>query len=135
MRHLLIKTLAGSGLLLLTLTASGQNPPRNEYGYQMDQREARDYDRFFERVRGDLDRASAAALPFTDERDRVTRAREEVSECQRALMAGDYDRRTFDEAIFAIQRVVDLNRLSDRNRDYLLDDVRELRHLRSRLEE
>jgi len=134
MRHLLIKALAGSGLLLFGLTASGQYQPRSEYRYQEEQREAREHDRFFERVRNDLDRASAFALPFTGEQGRVARAGEEVSDCHRAVTAGNYDRRTFDEAIAAIQRVVDSNRLSERNRDYLTDDVLQLRQLESRLE-
>lgn len=134
MRHLLIKTMAVTGLLLsgLAMSASGQYPPPGEDRYQ-ERREGRDFDRFFDRIRVDLDRASAFSLPFTGERSRIARAREEVNECQRAAMAGD--RRPFDEAIGAIQRVVDLNRLSDRSRDNLIDDVQELREMESRLQQ
>ena len=51
-----------------------------------------------------------------------------------AVASGEYDRHQFDEAIVAVQRVADLNRLSDRNRDYLREDVGELRELQLRLE-
>jgi len=132
MRHLLIKTIASSGLLLFGLTASGQYPPRSDDRYE--ERDARNYDRFFDRVRNDLDRASDFSLPFTGERSRVTRARQEIGECYRAVMAGDYDRRTFDEAVGAIQRVVDLNRLSEQSRDNLVDDMQQLREVESRLQ-
>jgi hypothetical protein len=134
MKHLLIKTLAGSGLLLMTLTASGQYYPRPDREQTQDEREAREPSRVFDRVRGDLDRAQGGALPFTADRTRVTIAREEVSECQRILRAGEYDRRQFDEAIVAVQRVAELNRLSDNNRDNLLDDIRDLRRVQSRFE-
>jgi len=137
MKHLLIKTLAGSGLLLISLTASGQYYPRPDYRQVQDERdaqEAREHNRVFERVRSDLDRAHAGTLPLTADRSRVVKAREDVRECERILTAGDYDRRQFDEAIVSVQRVADLNRLSDHNRDNLLDDIRDLRQLQSRLE-
>jgi len=85
-------------------------------------------------VRSDLDRAHAGTLPLTADRSRVVKAREDVRECEHILTAGDYDSRQFDEAIVSIQRVADLNRLSDHNRDNLLDDIRDLRQLQSRLE-
>jgi hypothetical protein len=133
MKHLLIKTLAGTGLLLMGLTASAQYYPRPEQREYQDERDVRE-GRIFERVRADLDRAQAATLPFTAERSRVMRAREEVNEAQRMLNAGDYDRRQFDETIGAVQRVAQLNRLSDNTRDNLLDDIRDLRRVQSRFE-
>ena len=134
MKHLLIKTLAGSGLLLMTLTASAQYYPRPEQREYQDDRDVRDHGRVFDRVRGDLDRAQAGALPFTADRTRLMRAREEVNDCQRMLSAGDYDRRQFDEAVVAVQRVAQLNRLSDYTRDNLYDDIRDLRRVQSRFE-
>jgi hypothetical protein len=133
MKHLLIKTLAGSGLLLMGLTASAQSYPRPEQRQYQDERDVRE-GRVFDRVRADLDRVQAGALPFTADRTRVMRAREEVNECQRILNAGDYDRREFDEAIGALQRVAQLNRLSDYTRDNLYDDIRDLRRVQSRFE-
>ena len=136
MRHLLIKSLSGAGLFLMSLTASGQSYPRPDYRYTTprDEREMREHNRLFERAQVDLDRASTNSPRFSVDRARVARAREEVSECQRLVASGEYDRHQFDEAIVAVQRVADLNRLSDRNRDYLRDDVRELRELQLQLE-
>jgi len=133
MRHLLRNAVAASGLLLLSLTASAQYQPPENRQYQSE-REAREFDRLFDRVRSDLDRAYVATLPFTEDRSRVNRAREEVNECQHRMAAGDYDRRQFDEAIVAIERVVDVNRLSERNRQYLSDDLRQLRDWQSQVE-
>ena len=126
MKQIWIKSLAGSGLLLLTLTASGQYRQNPQYPdrYQVqNEREAREHDRLFNRLRDDLDRAHASALPFSADRDRVIMARDRVDACQRAVAVGDYDRRMFDDTIIAIQRVVELNRLSDETHNYLVDDL------------
>jgi hypothetical protein len=58
-----------------------------------------------DRIRGDLDRAHAGTVPFTADRNRVARARDQVSDSQRSLASGDYDRRQFDDTIASIQRV------------------------------
>jgi hypothetical protein len=137
MKNLLIKALASSGLLLLTMTASGQPYPRPQYpdrSQVQDGREARDNDRLFDRIRGDLDRAHDWTLPFTADRDRVVMARERADACRRAISAGAYDRRMLDDTVAAIRRVIDLNRLSDQSRDYLITDLEQLRSLQARLE-
>jgi hypothetical protein len=67
MRHLLIKSLAGAGLFLMSLTASGQYYPRPDYRYTtpQDEREMREHNRLFERAQADLDRASPNSRPFS----------------------------------------------------------------------
>lgn len=137
MKHLFFKTLACSSLLFLTLTANAQNPrppypERSEEG-QLD-REAQDNNRVFDRTRNDLNQIQADTAPFSSDRSRVTVAIQQMSECQRAVNAGSYDRRSFSETIAAIQRVMDLNRLNDQSRAYITDDIRELNNLQSRLE-
>ena len=137
MRHIM-KVVAVSGLLLFGLTANAQYRPRGYAGYQ-DRDEDRDRDRdrtrFFDRVRADLDRAEATTLPYTGDRARIDRARAEVNEVQRKVDAGIYDRRDLDDAIIAVQRVVDDNHmLSDSNRDYLAADLNHMRDFRSRIE-
>ena len=62
------------------------------------------------------------------------RAREEVNQCQRLLASGNYDRRTFDDAVRAVQRVAEINRMPEQTRDYLRNDIRELRQLQARFE-
>jgi hypothetical protein len=138
MKHLLIKTLAGSGLFLMSLTASAQYqpqyPPPPDPRYQVqDQREVQAQGRLFDRIRGDLDRARAGTIPFTADRNRVSMAQDMVNDCQRALANGEYDRRQFDDTVASIQRVADMDRLTDTTRSYLLDDARQLRDLEYRL--
>jgi hypothetical protein len=123
--------LAGSGLFLTALTANAQYQPRQDYPYQtQDRRDAR----MFDQVRGDLDLAATTALPTSGDRSRVAIAREQVTGLQRAIENGEADRLTFGETTSAIQRVVDLNRLTDRDRSYLVNDMNQLRDLQARLE-
>jgi hypothetical protein len=135
MRQPLINALAGSGLLLMGMSASAQYQPRPLDAQEIqDQREAQDQGRIFDRVRTDLDRIHADASPFSPDRDRVMIAIQQVNQCQRAVAAGEYDRRLFYQTVASIQRVMDLNRLTDQSRSYLGDDLREMNRLQNRLE-
>jgi len=136
MKHLFIKTLAGSGLLLMAMTASAQYQPRSMDRYQpvQDERQVMDQNHVFDQIRDDLDRIHTFTLPFTPDRNRVNIAREQVNDCQQAVNSGDYDRQTFNQTIDAIQRVVDLNHLTDQSRGNLVSDIRELSHMEARLE-
>jgi hypothetical protein len=140
MRHL-VKALAGSSLLLLGLTANAQQyPPRYENRYQdqnrYQEREDNYYGRgrIFDRMRADLDRAEAGALPFTGDRARIERAKQELTELQQSLDDGNYyDRRPLDDTVRAIQKVLDSNvTMSDRNRDVLSNDLSRLREWQAR---
>jgi hypothetical protein len=53
---------------------------------------------------------------------------------QRSLAAGDYESRYCGDAIACTQQGADLNRVSDKTRDYL-HDPHDLRRLQDRLEE
>jgi hypothetical protein len=134
MRHL-VKALAGSSLLLLSLTTTNaqQYPPRGDTRYQ-DRDDTYRRGRLFDRIRVDLDRAEASALPFTGDRMRIERAKQEMNEYQRSLDAGNYsDRRPLDDAVRALQRVLDANTLlSDRNRDVLTEDLSRLHDWQAR---
>src|SRR4051812_28589131 len=127
MRQLLIKAVAASALLMAGYTANAQYQPRGEYRGQ-------DYRaRVIERAMGDLDRAEASSIPFTGDRNRLARAREELGQFQQRMSSGEYDRRDLDEAIVAIQQVLDANHVSERTRDFLADDLNRLRDLQSRM--
>src|SRR6266478_1111717 len=95
----ILKTVAAAGLLLLGTTASAQYRPRDEFRYQ--DRERRE--RFFDQLRSDLYTAERGTLPFTGDRNRIERARQEVSALERQMDSGIYDRREFDETIRAVQ--------------------------------
>lgn len=88
--------------------------------------------RFFERIREDLDHVQSGAFPFGADQYRLARTRQELDELQSKLAAGRYDERELDEVIAAMDRVVRDNRLSNRDRDVLSDDVNRLREFRAR---
>jgi hypothetical protein len=134
MRYLPLRSLVCSSVLLLGLTASlnaQQYPPRSDDRYQ-DRDEQRSWTtgRTFDRIRADLDRARADAIPLSGDRFRLYRAKDRVNEFQNDWAAGNFDRRELDEAISALQQVVDHNRLSDLDRDRLTADLGRLHELR-----
>jgi hypothetical protein len=88
--------------------------------------------RFFERIREDLDHVQSGAFPFGADQYRLARTRQELDELQSKLAAGRYDERELDEVIAAMDRVVRDNRLSNRDRDVLSDDLNRLREFRAR---
>jgi hypothetical protein len=137
MRHFLLSTMVSCGLVLLPLAAAvAQDQPRQDrYAQVQDERQAMSHDRVFDRVRTDLDRADGMAIPFSGARDRVAMARRQVDECQHMLADGHYDREMFNATVSSVQRVADIDRLSDRTRTYLTDDIHQLRDLQSRLEQ
>lgn len=132
MKNLLVRTLVGSSLLLGGLTANAQYERPRDYGYQ--DREYRGHTQLLGRVQADLDRVEAGTLPFTGDRSRIIAVRQQVNAFQRRLADGEYDRRELDNAITGIERVVDMNRMSDSRRDDLVSDLARLRELRERLD-
>ena len=135
MKHFLMSALAGSGLLFMTIPAQAQYQPDSVSSYHQIQyqREATSHDRLFDQMRDDLALASTTATPFSGDRDRVAIARDQLNQLQHAVDTGEYDGLTFSQTISAMQRVVDLNRMTDRNRDYLVNDIGQLRDLEAQL--
>jgi hypothetical protein len=87
--------------------------------------------RFFERVRDDLDHIQAGPFARGADQYRLARTRQELDELQGKWSAGRYDERQLDSVIGALQRVVNDNRLSRRDRDILSDDLDRLRDFRA----
>lgn len=87
--------------------------------------------RLFSRVRQDLDYVSRYSFRG-DDRYRLERTYGELDDLQRDYASGRWDRRSLDDVIQALDRVVDDNRLAPRDRDLLRDDVSRLRELRGR---
>jgi hypothetical protein len=128
MRTLLMRALIGTSLLFGGLAAANaqyESPRVYEH---------RDQAQFLDRVRADLDRAEAATLPDTGDRGRINAVRDEVNMFSRRLADGNYDRAALDNAISGMQRVVDINRMSDRTRDMMSDDLARLRDMRVRMD-
>ena len=86
----------------------------------------------FQRVREDLDHVQSATFPFGGDQFRLASTRHELDELQSKLAAGRYDERELDDVIGALQRVVQDNRMSGRDRDVLADDLNRLRDFRTR---
>ena len=138
MKRSVLRTLAGTGLLLLGLTGLQAAP---QYRDQDDWHQRRDAFyraqswrmRFFERIREDLDHVQKFAFSGADDY-RIARTKEELNELQSKLADGHYDQQELDEAIAALQRVVADNRLTSRDRDMLTDDLNRMREYRERHE-
>ena len=146
MRNFLVKTLVGSSLLLVSLTARAQYPPRYDDPYRSDRGYDNGYQhrgwvvtRSLNRLRADLDRADANTVPFVSDfngdRERISRARQELSEFQQSWSAREFNARQVDGAIYALQRVLDQNHLTDRNRSMLASDLAWMRDFRDRHEQ
>ena len=135
MRRLLLRSIMGSGLLLLGLTAYSQDRDRDrdrdEDRYHRTQR-GEDWwrGRMFERVRGDLDHVQSVTFPFSPDQYRLNRVKQELNELQAKLAENRYDQPELDDVISAMQRVVSDNHLSGRDRDLLNDDLSRLRAFR-----
>ncbi len=87
--------------------------------------------RIFDRVRQDLDYVSRYSFRG-DDRYRLDRVYQELTDLQRDYAGGRWDRRALADVIDALDRVVADNRLAPRDRDLLRDDESRLRDLRDR---
>ena len=90
---------------------------------------------FFQRVREDVEHLEHSTIPFTGDRARLGRTAMELNELQEKLAQGRYDERQLDDVMAALSSVVQNNRLSDRDRDVLNDDLRRMREFRERHDE
>jgi hypothetical protein len=156
MRRFLMKTMAGSSLLLMALAAHAQDRDRyrdddrydrDDHGYRREEPYNRSYDgedraygrrelygrgggSLIDRVQSDLRYADSDAYSRT-ERKRLDNARKQLWEFQRAWSTGRFDRHELDDSIAAIQKVVDHNALRDRSRSILWADLQRLRSFRA----
>lgn len=125
MKRLLATTLAGSALLLFTVSANAQYPRGDRY-YDRDDYRNRGGG-ILERVRADVDRAESHSYANGGDRKRFDRVREELNDFQRTGNPHE-----LNEAISRLQKVVNENRLAPRDRDMLADDLYRMRDFRAR---
>ena len=140
MRRLVAKAVLGGGLLIGGIAANAQvygggyydhGRVYGEFGRYPDERDRRGAG-LFDRVRADMDRAESNYFTSGGDRRRFNRVREELAEFQGKWANGRYDRHELDDAIGALQKVVNDNRLNYRDRDVLQDDLYRLRDFRAR---
>jgi hypothetical protein len=110
---------------LLAVSAFAQyDRPYGDRGY------ARQDRALFDRVRVDLDRASAYPYASRGDRKRFDEARRELFDFESRFDQGRYEKHELDEAIDRVQRVVSENSLDPRDRGALADDLRRMRDYR-----
>ena len=137
MTNLFFRSIAGAGLLLFGLTAGmAQDRDRD---HDRDDSWYRTRDTFyhgdqwrahmFQRVREDLNRVESVTFRGRDE-FRIARTEQELNDLQNKLASGQYDQPELDRVVAGLQRVVESNRLSPRDRDMLNDDLTRLKDYR-----
>ena len=127
MKHLLVKSLIGSSLLLFGTAAFAQDRDRDDRYHQGDRDEGFWRGRLFERVRADLDHIQSVTPVFSGDEYRLVRVKEELGELQRKYDDRGYDSAKMEDVVVAMQRVVSDNHLAGRDRDMLSDDLTRLR--------
>jgi hypothetical protein len=85
----------------------------------------------FDRVRADLDRASAYAWASRADQKRFDQARRELFDFESRFDRGRYDRHELDQAISRMQKVVSQNSLDPGDRGALENDLRRMRDYRA----
>ena len=83
-----------------------------------------------DRVQRNLRRAENFTQPSEKEKERYHNAQHHLSEFDRKLAQGKFDKDKLDEAIDDVKNVVENNTLSPGDRDVLSRDLGELRELR-----
>ncbi len=127
MGRLWIAALLGASLVSGVALAQYQ-PPYGYRGYDRDDYGRRYRGDLFERVRADLDRVEAADYWNGGDRHRLNKVREELGEFQRS---GSHHE--LNDAIGALQRVVNDNRMPPQDREMLAGDLYQMRDFRARM--
>ena len=132
MKHVFLKSLASSSLLLFAMTAGAQDRDRDrDRDDDRYEHQGRDEGwwrgRMFQRVREDLEHVQSVTREFSADQYRLVKVKEELNELQRKYEARGYDSQEMDDVVAALQHVVTDNHLSSRDRDMLADDLNRLR--------
>jgi len=112
---------ATKGLLLGALAGTGAMLFGQEYG------RARE---LVARVQGDLERSAEFVRANGKERERYHNVQHKLSDFDRELRSGHFDKGKLDDAIDDLKNVVKNNTLESRDRDTLAADLSDLRTLR-----
>jgi parvulin-like peptidyl-prolyl isomerase len=83
------------------------------------------------RTQSDLQRAASFHRNSKKEQERYKNAQHHLSELDRHFTKGKFDKDTMDSAIEDIQNILDHNTLQSQDRDVLMQDVNQLRAIRS----
>ena len=140
MKRTIYATALTSGLILFGMSVFAQDRDRDrdrdDYRdenrwHSIERNDSYWRSRLFERVRADLDHVQAITPVFSGEQFRLARAKQELDELQRGAVGGRFDEKDLDDVISAVQRVLSDNRMPERDRNLLSDDLNKLRDVRS----
>jgi hypothetical protein len=130
MNGVLAKAVIGSSVFLVAAGAFAQG-----YGYDRDSRRYRNESGYggspVERAMYDLNQVSSYGYRDRGDMRRVNKAREELREFQNKWARGRFDKGELDDAIGAIQHVVNSNWISPRDASMLQEDLYRLREFRA----
>jgi len=105
----------------MTLAAAGLAVAQGRYGTARG---------LVNRVQENLRRAERFTHPNEKEKERYHNAQQHLSQFDRKLSEGKFDKDKLDEAMDDVKNVVENNTLSPEHRDVLTRDLAELRELR-----
>ena len=113
------------GAILVTLAATGQAQFGPEGRYRPEAVAA-----IIDRAHEDLTRGYAVWRLRKGDRERLTHAERQLRDFANHWQHGKFDRGNLEGAIGDVQKVMDENHLSGRERDALWNDIEELRRMR-----
>ena len=123
MRRTLRGFLGGVVLVFLAATSQAQFGPEGRYRPEK-------VSALIERVHEDLNRGYAVWHLRHGDRERLNHAERQLRDFARHWQHGRFAKANLDASIGDVQRVIDDNHLSGRERDALWNDVEELRRMR-----
>ena len=127
-----MRRLYSNVLIVSTLLAGAAAALAQTYDRPFGDRDYARQDRaLFDRVRADLDRASAYPYASRADHKRFDEARRELFDFESRFDQGRYEKHELDEAINRIELVVTRNSLDPRDRGALGEDLRRMRDYRA----
>jgi hypothetical protein len=116
-------------VILVSVTAVGRAQSGPEGRYRPEAVAA-----IIDHVHQDLNRGYAVWQLGEGDRDRLTHAERQLRDFANHWQHGKFDKSNLEGAVADIQKVIDENHLSGRERDALGNDIQELRRLREAYE-
>ena len=136
MKSILLKSLAGAGLLAFSLAsvsvANAQDRDRDFYGNRDAYFHGEHWHaRMFQRVKEDVEHVRADTWPQGGDTYRLDRTVDELNQLQSNMASHVYDENDLNRVIGTLNRVVSDNRMSPSDRNILTDDVSRLQDFRA----
>jgi len=124
MNRLHIPAVLATAVLIAMPLAQAQFGPQNRYSPDA-------VTTLIDRVHEDLNHAYGAWHFSDSDRDRLNHSEKELREFAQKWSKAKFDKSELDDAIGAMQDVLDHNKLPPVNRDALSDDITQLRNMRA----